>query len=60
MKNARAVTGPGVDVAIGVLFLSVCAGERSPESTVSEAWAEFPIFARVVFRLCVTRIRLPL
>jgi len=42
MKNARAVTGPGVDVAIGVRLFGRFAEESVPVSTVSEAWAEFP------------------
>src|SRR5688572_5214431 len=60
MKNARAVTGPGVDVAIGVALYPRFAGESRPASTVSKAWVEFPMFARVVVRLFVTLFRLRL
>jgi hypothetical protein len=60
MKNARAVTGPGVDVAIGVSLYLRFAGESWPASTDSNAWVEFPLFARVVVRLFVTLFRLRL
>jgi hypothetical protein len=58
MKNARAVTGPGVDVAIGVSLYLRFAGESRPASTDSNAWVEFPLFARVVVRLFCTLFRL--
>jgi hypothetical protein len=58
MKNARAVTGPGVDVAIGVSLYLRFAGESRPASTDSNAWVDFPLFARVVVRLFVTLFRL--